>query len=125
VTTAFGDFGPPPDAVAWVALALAVIIAVVAASGERTWARALDSVPRGWVLAVLGGVAAGLSWLYVVVYLRGGPRIVDATTYFLQARALAEGKVAFPVPVPSGAFRGRFLLADPLGHTLSAIFPPG
>jgi hypothetical protein len=65
-----------------------------------------------------------LSAGYVVHYLRGGPRIVDAASYFLQARGIAEGKLSFEVPDPSGSFRGRFLVSAPDGR-LSVLFPPG
>ena len=51
-------------------------------------------------------------------------RIVDATTYFLQARAFAESGFTFPVPEPSASFRGRFLLWDE-ARGASGLFPPG
>ncbi len=69
--------------------------------------------------------AALLSAGYLHHYLRGGPRIIDATSYFLEARALSEGYFAFPVPDPSGSFRGRFLLTPPEATTLTVLFPPG
>jgi hypothetical protein len=67
-----------------------------------------------------------LSAGYVAYYLRSGPRIIDATSYYLQARALAAGYFSFPIPEPSGSFRGRFLVTPP-GDTLAqaVIFPPG
>ncbi len=78
------------------------------------------------VVGALALVAALLSAGYVVHYLRGGPRIVDATSYFLEARALSQGKLAFDVPFPTGSFRGRFLVPPGLdGHPLAVIFPPG
>lgn len=112
----------PRDAPAWAALGLA-IVAVVLASRPRL----LD----GWLrhprrtLFVLSGVACVLSVGYIAHYLRGGPRIIDATSYWLEARALAKGWFAFPVPEPSAAFRGRFLVPAPGGEALSGIFPPG
>ena len=43
----------------------------------------------------LAAVSAGaLSLAYVALYLRGGPRIIDATSYWLQARAIASGWLA-------------------------------
>jgi hypothetical protein len=77
------------------------------------------------VVAALALVAALLSAAYVQIYLRGGPRIIDATSYYLEARALAAGMLDFEVPAPTGSFRGRFLLASPGGDTLAVIFPPG
>jgi hypothetical protein len=80
---------------------------------------------RSLTLAALCSLAFALSYAYVQVYLRGGPRIIDATSYFLEARSLAAGSFAFPVPDPSAAFRGRFLLPSADGHTLGVIFPAG
>jgi hypothetical protein len=57
--------------------------------------------------------------------LRGGPRIIDATSYWLEARTLAHGAFTFSVPEPTAAFRGRFLLASHDGGELGVIFPPG
>ncbi len=71
--------------------------------------------------------AAGLSLLYIAFYLRGGPRIIDATSYYLEARALAEGHFAWPVADPAASVAGRFLVRDSLGggDRLGVIFPPG
>ena len=80
---------------------------------------------RSHWLAVLCLLAFALSCGYVSYYLRGGPRIIDATSYFLEARSLAAGSFTFHAPEPTAAFRGRFLLASPDGHRLGVIFPPG
>lgn len=80
---------------------------------------------RSLWLAGLCCAAFALSWLYLQSYLRGGPRIIDATSYFLEARSLAAGSFSFHVPDPSAAFRGRFLLSSADGHQLGVIFPPG
>lgn len=124
MNTPFGSFGLPADAVAWSALAASgacLAGATVCRRRARDWIQRLT--PRSWV-AAMAGLAAALSIGYVAIYLRWGPRIVDATTYWLQARALAHGLTSFPIPEPSGSFRGRFLItAD--GRSLSGIFPPG
>jgi hypothetical protein len=80
---------------------------------------------RKLTLAALCGLAFALSWAYVHVYLRGGPRIIDATSYFLEARSLANGSFSFSAFSPTAAFRGRFLLASADGSRLGVIFPPG
>ena len=80
---------------------------------------------RSVLLATLCLAAFGLSCAYLSYYLRGGPRIIDATSYFLEARSLAAGSFSFLVPDPTAAFRGRFLLASPDGHRLGVLFPPG
>jgi hypothetical protein len=80
---------------------------------------------RSLWLALLCLLAFGLSCVYSSFYLRGGPRIIDATSYFLEARSLAAGAFSFQVPDPTASFRGRFLLASPDGHRLGVIFPPG
>lgn len=117
-------FGAPPDAVAWVALVAGLVVLGWNASGRRA---SLDSrlSDRAFV-AVLALFAAALSAGYVAFYLRGGPRIIDATSYYLQARTFSEGHVQVPLgSFPSGSFRGRFLLATGDGSALSVIFPPG
>ena len=76
-------------------------------------------------LTLLCATAFSLSWAYVVFYLRGGPRIIDATSYFLAARSLAGGAFTFDLVEPSAALRGRFLLVTPGLSGLGVIFPPG
>ncbi len=80
---------------------------------------------RSHWLAALCLLAFALSCAYVVYYLRGGPRIIDATSYFLEARSLSQGSFSFMAREPTAAFRGRFLLASDDGHSLSVLFPPG
>ena len=115
-----GPFRLPPDGVAWAALALAALFALFA------WRRPevlREGSPRRF-LFVVATLAAFLSLGYAAYYLRGGPRIIDATTYYLQGRALSQGHFAFPILEPSASFRGRFLLhTEPDG--LAGIFPPG
>ncbi len=112
------------DPVAWGALVAAAACAVAA-----LWPRATDRVLRGrtrWVLGALTLLAVALSAGYVAYYLRGGPRIVDATSYWLAARALADGHFTFPVADPEAAFRGRFLLSPGVeASELGVVFPPG
>ena len=81
--------------------------------------------PRYLVLAVLGGAALALSAGYIAHYLRGGPRVIDATSYWLQAQALSEGYLSFPIDEPTASVRGRFLLTSAEGERLGVIFPPG
>lgn len=118
----YTTLGIPPDGVAWAALVLAAALAI----GLRPAIRSrLDlKLPPRLFLPLLAASAALLSGGYVAFYLRGGPRIVDATSYYLQARAMAQGYFAFPVIAPLGAFNGRFLLAS-APHALTVIFPPG
>ncbi|HTJ84913.1 MAG TPA: hypothetical protein VL400_24515, partial [Polyangiaceae bacterium] len=106
--------------------AVALVVGVVALAHPRT-ARALGlGSPR--LFQVGASLAAALLSLgYVAYYLRGGPRIVDATTYLLEARGLGEGHFAWPVTDPAASTAGRFLVRDTLGDGahLAAIFPPG
>jgi hypothetical protein len=78
-------------------------------------------------VTLAAAAAAALSAAYVVVYLRGGPRIIDATSYYLEGRSIAEGLLSFPVAAPESAVLGRFLVrsqhAD--GVHAAVIFPPG
>lgn len=108
----------PDDAVRWAALALGLVIAF---GWRRTNVRALLFVERSAPLA-----AAMLSAGYIAYYLRGGPRIIDATAYYLQGRALAHGQWALPTGEPELSVVGRFLLrTDWHGPAASVIFPPG
>lgn len=121
------SFGTPPDATAWGALGLAVLATALALQPKPrrqlvvAW---LTTHPRrtAWALA-LG--AALLSWLWIVVYLRGGPRIIDATAYYLQGRMLAAGQLVFEPVGGLGSHQGRFLVAPPDRDVLGVIFPPG
>jgi hypothetical protein len=124
LSSPYTTLGLPPDGVAWVALAAAPLLALALAtlgSARSPLARAL---PARVLTPILAFSAALLSSGYIAFYLRYGPRIVDATSYYLQARAMAAGHFAFPVPTPLGSFNGRFLLANG-SQSLSVIFPPG
>jgi hypothetical protein len=116
------ELGPSADAAGRVLLLLGLIALALALYRGRSSAF-FGSVGSRTLVVGLALLAVTLSALYVGHFLRGGPRIIDATSYYLEARALAEGKLAFPVPSPSAAFRGRFLLYGPSG--LAVIFPPG
>ncbi len=121
MSSPYTTLGLPPDGVAWAALGAAVLLPAVHLMNRR--ARPLTLLPKRLVPLLAFG-AALLSAGYVAFYLRGGPRIIDATSYYLQARAMAAGHFAFPVPAPLGSFEGRFLLPNRSG-SLSVIFPPG
>jgi len=108
----------PGDAVRWGALAAAVLLLIVRPVPTPRAVRVLERI------APL--VAALLSAGYIAFYLRGGPRIIDATAYLLEARALAAGKLALPLPEPEHAVLGRFLVrAAGDAPSASVIFPPG
>ena len=117
-------FGPANDGVGLAALVLGLLAFAAACVRGRALATALERVPSRWFVGACAFGAAALSTLYLTHYLRGGPRIIDATAYFLEGRTLASGHFSFDVPDPSGSFRGRFLLPTPDGR-LSVIFPPG
>lgn len=112
--------GVPPDTIAWAALVLAT-----ATWGAWPWSKRWVLAHPTTVLVSLAAAAGLLSLVYVHVYLRGGPRIIDATSYFLEARLLAQGAFTFDPPVPASSFRGRFLIGPEQASSLSVIFPPG
>ncbi len=131
-----GTWSRPPDLPAKIALVLAALFAVAALFGrgrsllfgyvEGTAAQ--QHRDRLRFLAVFGLAAGLLSIAYIAIYLRGGPRIIDATTYFLQGRALSHGDLSWTPVDPTASFRGRFLLyreAGPEAPSLGGIFPPG
>lgn len=121
------QLGSPPDAVAWFALGVGVASVVGLLASRRPEPGRFSRRPR-LLLAGLALLAALLSAGYVHVYLRGGPRIIDATAYFLEARALASGLLRFDLLAPTAAFRGRFLVSPPSevgAESLGVLFPPG
>lgn len=116
--------GLPEDILGWTALVLGLLIVAVAL-GVRPSLRLVSR--RVWVLT-WAAIAAGLSAAYVHHYLFGYPRIIDATSYWLEGRGFASGLLSWPATVPSASFRGRFLLLSgaPGGPlALGVIFPPG
>jgi hypothetical protein len=123
MTTWFHTLGPPPDVPSAVALALGLMLIW---QGRR-WFTALFRAPKGLAVALLAMLALALSAGYVHHYLRGGPRIIDATSYWLEARALAEGHITWPIEEPTASVRGRFLLLSGAANSprLGVIFPPG
>ncbi|MBK8259555.1 MAG: hypothetical protein IPK82_43730 [Polyangiaceae bacterium] len=114
--------GLPENGVSWAALAVGVALVF---AGPHLLERARGREKR--VVLGLGLLAALLSWGYIHVYLRGGPRIIDATSYFLEARALSKGIVAWPTGEPETSVLGRFLVqSESMGETRAAVlFPPG
>ena len=124
-----GTWSRPPDPVAWAALAASAVFLVLALGPEslrRSFGlgEALEEKRRRSVVLFTAFAAAFLSLGYIAYYLRGGPRIIDATSYFLQGRALSHGKLAWTTFDPTASFRGRFLIAGD-GARLAGIFPPG
>ncbi|MCU0691223.1 MAG: hypothetical protein MUF54_07475, partial [Polyangiaceae bacterium] len=116
-------FAWPADAAGWVLLIVALAsIGLV----PRVWPR-LQAVPLPAWIAAWAVFAAVASAAYIVLYLRGGPRIIDATSYWLAARGLADGTPSWEVMAPTASFRGRFLLSSLHdGHlSVGVIFPPG
>src|SRR5262245_27815192 len=110
--------GFPRDAAQLAALVVAAALLVAARP-------LLSARPRTFVAAA-ATLAAALSALYVVFYLRGGPRIIDATAYFLEGRALSDGQLTFPLGEPAASTMGRFLVRPEGDPTRAAvIFPPG
>lgn len=116
-------FGPPRDLAQWIALVLAVAAMALGPRLVRPVAR------RGAFVAIAALASAALSAVYIHGYLRGGPRIIDATSYWLEARAVAQGSFTWPLASPETATMGRFLVrstdVDIDGAHAAVIFPPG
>lgn len=127
-----GSWSRPPDRPAQAALALGVALLSLAVvpHGPRWLASVIDlsSVAdlrrRRRFLMVASLAAAFLSLGYIAFYLRGGPRTPEASTYWLQGRALSHGALAWNIPEPLASFRSRdlvFVAPD----RLSGAVPPG
>ncbi len=118
-----GHWSAPPDVAARGAVLVAALFMALALLPAQRARGLLEGHSRTLVVTISAFFAGFLSLGYVVLYLHGGPRIIDATTYFLQGRALSHGAFAWPLGDPSEAVRGRFLYAHD-GH-IGGIFPPG
>jgi hypothetical protein len=113
-------FSLPTDGVRWACFGLSLLVLW---RGAKQLDR--DTCPN-WLKWLAPLTAATLSAGYIVYYLRGGPRIIDATAYYLQGRSFAAGMLTIPLPDPEQAVMGRFLVrasTDPA--TAAVIFPPG
>jgi hypothetical protein len=121
--TALGAFGLPVDGVALAALCVAATWALV--SYRRRAGHAAVPMPFTLQVALWSALAATLSALYVPWYLRGGPRVIDATSYLLAAKAIASGAFCFETGLPSAAVRGRFLIGSDASECVGVLFPPG
>ncbi len=126
-----GTWGKPVNRPAFWALVLAGVLALFALlpASAREAVGIPASLPRRVdlrrrVVLILAFAAAFLSLGYIAFYLHAAPRIIDATSYFLEGRVLSHGHFAWSVPSPSASFRGRFLLGRDPGK-LAVIFPPG
>lgn len=108
---------PIPEALA---LVLAALVVLAARQGL------LDKGSLSRFVAASAVASAIFSALYVGYYLRGGPRIVDATSYWLEARLFAAGSATLPLGGVPAAVAGRFLVrAATTEPSLAVIFPPG
>jgi hypothetical protein len=127
-----GTWSRPPDRPAQAALALAAALLTLALvpRGTRWLASIVDlsSIAdlRRWrrFLTVASFAAAFLSLGYIAFYLRGGPRAPEASTYWLQGRALSHGALSWAIPDPTASFVARDLVFRPPDR-LSGVFPPG
>jgi hypothetical protein len=128
VDTPLGRFGLPPDSAAAGALVLAIVWGALAYAHDKSsrLRRAAACAPPRAALAVFWPIAATLlSAAYVAYYLHGGPRVIDATSYALAAKAIASGAFCFPTGLPSAAIRGRFLIGADASQCVGVLFPPG
>lgn len=121
--TPLGSFGLPVDEVALAALAGAALWLLLAY--RRPAALQGPRLHFGVQVALWSALAAALSALYVPWYLRGGPRVIDATSYLLAAKAIASGAFCFETGFPSAAVRGRFLVGANASECVGVLFPPG
>lgn len=111
----WGSWQWPSGVLAWAA------VLVAASFCAAHWLRGRLERVGLWLLALLAAVASAA---YVPLVLRGGPRIIDSTMYWLQASSLARGQLTLGIDGPATSVRGRFLLETEPGR-FAGIFPPG
>ena len=127
-----GAWSHPPDRTAQIVLGLALglLVLIAVPGGMGSLASALDFASvahlarRRRFLTVASFVAAFMSLGYIAVYLRGGPRAADASTYWLEGRALSHASSVWTIGDPSASFRAAGLLFQ-APDRLSGILPPG
>jgi len=124
LVTPLGGVGPPPDRAAVACFVLGLVVLITALWRRRSPA-SISTRHAPAAVAVCATAAFGLSLAYVSVYLEGGPRIIDATSYFLQGRVFSSGSFTLPASFGTSALRGRFLIASLEEPHLGVIFPPG
>jgi len=116
------DVAWPADSAAWIAFFLGALVLAT-----PWFLRAFPRLSLPCWVGVWAFVSALLSVAYIHTYLRGGPRIIDATGYWLEARGFASGMVTWIADEPTAAIRGRFLVHHPSaeGLRVGVLFPPG
>jgi hypothetical protein len=103
------------------------VLAVAWRLRERGRVGAISERALRWIVFGASVASAVLSLGWIVEVLRGAPRVIDATTYVLEARIFAGGAFGFEAgDLPTRA-AGRFLVRDVAadGAHLAPIFPPG
>lgn len=117
-------FGLPSDPLGLGALGVGLLLLALA-TRKVPFLSGKTRVPLPLLLGLAGGSAA-LSLLYFDYYLRGAPRVIDATAYLLEARILETLSFTFTPPEPTTLFRGRFLTSPPdAPNSFGVLFPPG
>ncbi len=119
LTAAMGDTGALA-AVLLAALVSAVTLAPPLRQQVRRWTACHPHVS----LLLIAAFGLLTSCFYLSHYLRGAPRIVDATTYYLMGRTFAAGDWSLAGLHWPQTVLGRFQLLTP-GGRVAAIFPPG
>ncbi len=121
-------WGLPPDTAAWCAAIAGALLLLVTFAAPKPWRQDLTKrivqVNALYFVGIASACSLLLSACYVHFYLGGGPRIIDATSYLLDARLLANGQLAFEPPGALASSHSRFLHATAEGE-LTPIFPPG
>jgi hypothetical protein len=77
-----------------------------------------------WDALAVAVTLASFGWtLYVSrVLFAGEPHLLDASSYFFQAKIFASGRLSVPAPLLPDAFKGPFMVLD--GGRWFGIYPP-
>ncbi|MCH2111037.1 MAG: hypothetical protein MK135_17095, partial [Polyangiaceae bacterium] len=137
-TSPWGPWGWPQDLFTWTILLLGIcsicggawaLFARATKNGETTLRRqstfSLEKHYR-WLRILLSFLSALLSLDYLQRYLGNTPTIIDASSYWLEAKILAQGGATFSRQAAGALVQGRFMISPPSNPgAVGVIFPPG
>lgn len=103
--------------------ALLLLAALLPGALARRWCDALAAMERHPARWPYGAAAAALAWTVQEFLFDGMPHITDATSHWFQARILAAGHLAAPLPACYEFFAQHNVIMSPEGLWHTKYFP--